>query len=231
MNTTNRPSRLRFIFLAALVTVALATLPRAQAATNLLKGYIGASVGHADLRTTDSGLFGSAGSGTFELGHTGYQLSAGVRALGVLGAEVDYFDLGSGGASASWSGAGTLSNSHLSQRGEAAFAMLYLPLPFIDIYVKAGAARLRTELSATLTTPSCPPGFACPLNEVCTVNGCPPTTTSVNGSIARTDTNFAAGAGVQWKLGDFAIRGEYERFGAPGAHPDLVSVGVTWSFL
>ena len=50
-------------------------------------------------------------------------------------------------------------------------------------------------------------------------------------SFSTTETTFAAGAGVQWKLGNWAIRGDYERFTALGEHPSLISVGVTWSFL
>jgi hypothetical protein len=44
-----------------------------------------------------------------------------------------------------------------------------------------------------------------------------------------TDIGFAAGAGLQWKLGDWGFRGEYESFNAAGANPSLISIGVTWS--
>lgn len=46
-----------------------------------------------------------------------------------------------------------------------------------------------------------------------------------------TETTFAAGAGVQWKFGHWAIRSEYERFTALGEHPSLISVAATWWFL
>ena len=46
-----------------------------------------------------------------------------------------------------------------------------------------------------------------------------------------TATTFAAGAGVQWQIGNWAIRGEYERFTALGENPSLITVGATWSFL
>ena len=42
---------------------------------------------------------------------------------------------------------------------------------------------------------------------------------------------LAAGAGVQWKFGHWAIRSEYERFTALGEHPSLISVAATWWFL
>jgi len=52
-------------------------------------------------------------------------------------------------------------------------------------------------------------------------------------TVARssTDTAFAYGAGVQWKLGDWAVRGEYERFDAAGANPTLLSIGMTYWIL
>ena len=58
---------------------------------------------------------------------------------------------------------------------------------------------------------------------------CPGQTFS--GAVSKTQQTFAAGAGVQWSFGNWAVRGEYERFDALGQHPDLLSVGVTWSIL
>ena len=46
-----------------------------------------------------------------------------------------------------------------------------------------------------------------------------------------TSRAFTAGAGHQWQFRNWAVRGEYERFAFLGAHPDLASIGVTWSFL
>jgi opacity protein-like surface antigen len=45
-----------------------------------------------------------------------------------------------------------------------------------------------------------------------------------------TNTGFAAGAGVQYKLRSWAVRAEYERFNADGAHPSLLSLGIAWTF-
>ena len=42
---------------------------------------------------------------------------------------------------------------------------------------------------------------------------------------------YVGGAGAQVKLGPFALRGEYERFDAAGAHPSLWTIGATWTFL
>jgi hypothetical protein len=43
-----------------------------------------------------------------------------------------------------------------------------------------------------------------------------------------TTTAFAYGAGLQWTLGDWAVRGEYERFSAAGENPTLLSIGMTY---
>jgi hypothetical protein len=33
---------------------------------------------------------------------------------------------------------------------------------------------------------------------------------------------------LQWKLGQWAVRGEYERFSAAGANPSLLSLSMTF---
>ncbi|MGH8289412.1 MAG: outer membrane beta-barrel protein [Steroidobacteraceae bacterium] len=194
---------------------------RAQASTHLLNFYVGAGLGDASLRANDSGLVASSPDslGGFDRGDFAYQIMAGVRGLYLLGAEIDYFHLGSGGVSPSYSGPFELTEARISQKGEAAFAMLYLPVPIVDIYLKAGIARLMTALSATVSR-------SCRAPALCIEAG-PPFT----GNVDTSETTLAAGAGVQWKLGDWAVRAEYERFAALGAHPDLLTVGVTWSIL
>ena len=70
--------------------------------------------------------------------------------------------------------------------------MLYLPVPVIDVYLKAGVARITTHLAGTAVV-TCNPGAICP--------GFRPTPES--GAFSTTETTFAAGAGVQWKLGNW----------------------------
>lgn len=218
---------LRLIAPLSLVACLSAIVPQARASTNLLGGYFGASYGHAKLDASDTNLLASTGGpslGRFDLSDSAYQITAGIRGLEFLGAEVDYFDLGSGRAAPSLSSLDyNLTSAHLAQKGEAAFAVFYLPVPIIDLYVKAGVARLTTDLSASTSGPLCPPGAICPVPPV---PGPPP-----SGSSDTTNTGLAAGAGVQWKLGDWAVRGEYERFSALGEHPSLISIGMMWSFL
>jgi len=96
-------------------------------------------------------------------------------------------------------------------KGATAFAMFYLPLPVVEVFVKGGVARLQSKAGLDLVCPSC---LLAPLFL----------------PISRTNTSFAGGAGVQCKLGAFAVRGEYERFNAGGGNPHLLSLGVTWAF-
>lgn len=230
MNKKNRMSVPCLICLAGLVTVASAGAAPARASGNLWTAYVGASLGHASLRARDSGLLGSNVSslGGFDRNDFAYQLAGGVRWSKLLGVEVDYFHLGSGSASPSLSLAPSLppmilsttriTHAHVSQKGEAVFAMLYLPVPIVTVYVKVGLARLTTDLEASTVPPPCPPGALCPA------------TLAVSGALDTTETTIAAGAGVQWQYGDWAIRGEYERFTALGEHPGLESIGVAWWF-
>lgn len=215
-----RPS-LRLFATTFLLFGILGVVPGARAATNLFNLYVGAGLGHADLRARSPSpiLSNPDALGTFDRHDMAYQFMAGVRGLYLLGAEVDYYHLGSGSVSPSFSGIGTIGNAHVSQKGEAAFAVLYLPIPvpMLDVFVKAGAARITSDLSASFTaTPGLP---------------LPPAGGTNTYASSETTTGLAAGAGVQWSFGNWAVRGEYQRFSAMGEHPDLLTVGVTWSLL
>lgn len=220
----NGPSFLCRISMLALLTIAM--MPPARAANSLLSIYIGGAYGHANLAARDTGLMSvdlpGSQLGSFDVGHSAYQIIAGIRGLDLLGAEFDYFDLGTASTSPPWASGGffdTLSSAQISQKGEAAFALLYLPVPVIDVYLKAGVTRLTTSLHASAAAAFCPPYLLCPISR------------SGHGSANTTETGLAAGAGVQWEIGAWALRADYERFTALGEHPSLISVGATWSFL
>jgi len=133
----------------------------------------------------------------------------GLRPIGVLGAELAYVDFGHPDRLA---GLGPPGWSDVSMKGAAAFGMFYLPVPLVDVYAKAGFARLQS----TANVNPCP---AC-LNPV----AFPP--------LRRTNTSWAGGAGVQLKLAAAGIRAEYERFKrGPAANPYLLSLGATWTIL
>ena len=215
------PERIRhFALMAAAFSLAsFSVIPGAHAA-DPLGFYVGAAYGQAHIRaapiSTPDGFGGTVLLGAPAFTHSAYQIMLGVRPVSFLGAEVTYMDFGQG----SWPPplqAGVLVKSgRASQKGEGAFAVLYLPVPVVNVYVKAGLSRITTDLATAYEY------FGV---DICAFARCHYTSFAHD----TTDTAFAAGAGLQWKLGDWAFRGEYERFSAAGANPSLISIGVTWS--
>jgi len=143
----------------------------------------------------------------FDKTHLAFQGALGVRPISLLGAEIGYIDFGKPNGEAY-----TFPES-ASIKGEAAFGVLYLPLPVVDIYLKAGVARLESTLKFSYCGP-------------CACNIC------LNHILlARTNTSGAGGVGAQYRFGPWAVRVEYERFNAGGGNPSLLSAGMTWTFL
>jgi hypothetical protein len=143
----------------------------------------------------------------FDKTHLAFQGELGVRPISLLGAEIDYIDFGKADGEAD-----TFPES-ASIKGEAAFGVLYLPVPVVDIYLKAGVARLESTLKFSYCGP-------------CACNFC------LNSpELERTNTSGAAGVGAQYRFGSWAVRAEYERFNAAGGKPSLLSAGITWTFL
>ena len=221
----NHSSRLRIsprsaFALVALIPCSFAALQVAQA-DDLLGLYVGAAFGQAHIRAQLSDLSSNGYSlGAFDANHSAYQAMVGIRPLPFLGAEVTYMDLGQrsfGTPSLAGASGNGIIAEQASQKGEAAFGLLYLPVPIIDVYVKAGVSRIRTDTSATYVAP----GVA-----TCAIDN--PNCAEVSVGRSATDTAFAYGAGVQWKLDQWAVRAEYERFDAAGANPSLLSIGMTY---
>lgn len=208
---------LRAAFAPALILCSLGAVAHA----NPLGLYVGAAYGQAHIRAELDGLSGANGSlgnlGRFDDTHSAFQAMLGIRPLSLIGAEVIYMDFGSSSIRGPGAPASGISEEQVSQKGAAAFAMLYLPVPVIDVYLKAGLAHVTTDMSATATLPGV---GTCPVDNP----GC----ATRSGSRSSTDDSFAYGAGVQWKLGSWAVRGEYERFDAAGANPSLLSIGMTY---
>jgi len=219
--TNSRPcfriSRRCTLALIALASCPLAA-PGAAHADDPLGFYIGGAYGQAHIRAQLEGLTlsGNTVTGGFDANHSAYQAMLGIKPLPFLGAELTYVDFGqSAVGNPSFSTSNVLplppgppvpTAVQVSQKGEAAYALLYLPVPIIDVYVKGGMSRITTDMSATYASST--------VLEVVRHD--------------RTDTSFAYGAGVQWKLGDWAVRGEYERFSAAGANPSLLSIGMIY---
>jgi opacity protein-like surface antigen len=187
--------------------------------------YMGAGVGQShvrsDLNLSAFGPLPSRGFST-EGTKTGWKAILGIRPLSIIGAEAEFIDFGSVSGSASipptvsTGGLNATVSSH--PKAAAVFAMGYLPIPLpaLDVFAKAGAARLKSSVNATgqatcpVSVPTCFPIFVPPY--------------SASGS----STRFAYGAGLQVKVAGLAVRAEYERISAGGGDPDLLSLALTW---
>jgi hypothetical protein len=184
-------------------------------AEDLLGLYVGGAVGQGRVEASPGSLTSATvgsttliGAGDFAENHSTFKLMAGIRPISIVGAELSYIDFGrpSGNLGAV--------PADVSLRGAAAFAVAYLPVPIVDIVVKAGLARLQNTVSGS-------GGFAGVGNDLAFDSAF---------RLERTNTNFAVGGGVQYSIGSWALRAEYERFEAAGSSPSLLSAGVTWTF-
>jgi hypothetical protein len=186
---------------SAVLAAALSGLvSQSSRAADLIGFYAGGAFGQAQLEA------GTATFGSFKANHTAYELMMGVRPIAPIGVEVEYLDFGHpSGTVGGWP-------TDLSTKGTAAFGLMYLPLPLLDLYAKAGVARLDSQLR-TITTFTCTT-----MNPGCNVF-----------RVSSTDTHFAAGVGVQVKMGSWTVRGEYAGFSVAGGTPGLTSIGLMWT--
>jgi len=194
-------------------------------ADDILGLYFGGGYGQAHIRA-EPGQIIPQSTGPLrglDMAHSAFKAIAGVKPLPFLAAEVSYVDFGDvssiTGQQVPGLGDSVVSSERVSQKGEAAFALLYLPVPVVDVYLKGGLSRITTEFDVTYTQPL-------PLPIICQADH--PNCNLLGASRDSTDTAFAYGAGLQWKLGQWAVRGEYERFSAAGANPSLISVSMTF---
>jgi hypothetical protein len=120
--------------LGATGALALAAVPAQAEALPGIDLYVGAGVGNsdADISTaTDNKDFG-------------WKVFAGLRALSYVGAELDYIDFGKA------TGVG----GSLKYKGLAGYGLFYVPIPvpILDVYVKAGVARVDINPSNSVST-------------------------------------------------------------------------------
>jgi hypothetical protein len=173
-----------------LVTILVLGAGAAHADNGLL--YVGAGLSNDDLR--DIALTNS------NLDSTNFKVWAGLRPVSVFAVEADYIDLGSETVNTPSSGA------ELHYKAYAGYAVGYLPLPlpWVDVFAKAGVAYW------TLSGSSGCNGDACFTSRL-----------SDNGS------QFAWGAGGQVHFGNFGARLEYENFSIRNTDgANLVSLSV-----
>jgi hypothetical protein len=148
-----------------------------------------------------------------------------VRPLSLIGAELEYADLGHPSTQTSQTPVGSFPNiaaqADAHPRATTLAGLLYapIPVPFLDLYAKAGISRLRSDTHAAVIC------TATPANP-----GCPPILPIAPFSLNETTTRFAYGAGAQLKVSALAVRLEYERINASAGDQDLLSIGLTWTF-
>ncbi len=192
---------------------------RTAASTLMLSALLGAA--HAD----PLGLYAGAGAGQATLKEdnygvnahpTGWKVFVGWRPTSYFGTELDYLDLGSHtGSSATFN---HVYNLKSTAHAPALFMVGYLPLPvpLLDIYGKAGAARLSARESGSSVI-NCANFPACPLLLSPVYDG-------------STRTRFAYGAGAQVRFGLPALRLEYERIADSNGDRSLLSLDVLLNF-
>ncbi|HTD73989.1 MAG TPA: outer membrane beta-barrel protein [Steroidobacteraceae bacterium] len=201
--------------LAALLAIAGCGVTGAALADNPLGFYVGAGVGTSQNRSDDS-RYGYPGY------YNDYQFAwqgiIGIRPISLIGLEAEYIDFGqpyrhNGRYDFNVSG----SDSHPTAPALFAVGYLPIPIPFIDIFAKAGVARLSTNVTDFVQQP-CTSGGPCPYFV--------PTDRH-----KVTDTRVAYGAGVQSKFPfGLILRGEYERISSQFGDPDALMVSAVWQF-
>jgi hypothetical protein len=200
------------VTLPAIIAVCACAASMRALADDPVGFYLGAGVGYSTVRSDDP-AYGLPGY--FNDHQTAWKVIAGIRPLPIVGAEVEYIDFGHPDHDYGANGFATYGlDTH--PRAAALFGVGYLPLPvpFFDVFAKAGIARLQTDVT--------------------TVSGCTPSTTCLSEPVFfrqnQTDNRFAYGVGVQSKAWGFAFRAEYERISSQFGDPDALTVSATWTF-
>jgi hypothetical protein len=159
--------------------------------------YLGAAISKDKLSD-----IANQGTNFADIDGTSWKAFGGLRPIKVFAVEADYLDLGSGDfSSTSVCPVTGCPSSHSHARAFAGYAVGFLPIPvpFLDVFGKAGLARWRLNGSSVG----------------------PITSFSTDG------TEFAWGAGTQLHVGNFGARLEYERFNIPSTNgANVVSLGL-----
>jgi opacity protein-like surface antigen len=188
----------------SLIALSFSTATRAD---NPLNFYLGGALGVSSVRmnaVSDSNL-----SNGFDHNDAGGKVFVGIRPIPLIGAEVQYVFFGD---------PSDRYGNDVRQQAGAVYGMLYapIPIPLFDVYAKAGLAWLRSTANTQIAN----------TNGPCQDLPCG----SLPSTLTRNNADAAFGAGVQIKLSNLAIRGEYERIQGSAAKPDLLSFGLTWTF-
>lgn len=182
-----------------------------NASENPLGFYVGAEAGRSNIRVNGpySGL-------DLDARPAGWAVFAGLRPISVVGVELQYIEYGH---STVFGPSNTAQRETVDwkQHATTLSALIYapIPLPYLDIYGKAGLAQLDTRGNASQ---GCAPitGYAQYPHNVTAID--------------ETATHFSYGAGAQIKISSLAFRIEYQGMGANGRNPHLLSLGASWMF-
>ena len=164
----------------------------AQDASEAVKGfYIGGAAGQAryddDFDIDD-----------LDRKDTSWKALAGWRFADQFALEASYIDFGDSTAPAALG----LTPFAQSAKAYTLQAVGYIPIPYVDLFAKVGAARIDAEGGG---------GALARVNDK--------------------STDFAYGWGAQWRWQSLAVRAEYERFDTDLIGDlDLLTVGVTYTF-
>lgn len=184
-------------------------------ADNPVGFYVGAGAGESQIRSDDSryGL-----PGYFNDYQTAWQAIVGIRPLKLIGVEAEYIDFGEPSHHRNYDYNVYGNDSHPTAPAVFAVGYLPIPIPYLDIFGKVGAARLSTTVTQFAAVPCANDGSSCQ-NLVAT-------------SRDRVhDTRVAYGVGVQSKLPfGLIFRGEYERISSPYGDPNAFVVSALWQF-
>jgi len=200
--------------LPAILTVAACAVSTTALADDPLGFYLGAGVGYSTIRSDDPAY----GLPAYYNDHqAAWKAIAGVRPISFIGAEAEYIDFGQPSRHYYSFNSYSTNGFDSHPRAGALFAVGYLPIPvpFFDVFGKAGVARLQTDVTTVTSN--------CGSNPNCVV---PPTYSRHN----ETDNKFAYGVGVQSKAWGVAFRAEYERISSQFGDPDALTVSATWTF-
>jgi opacity protein-like surface antigen len=183
---------------ALLIVVAACLISPPVAFASPLDVYAGASVGQSTVKADPI---------AFNQHTTGWTILVGIRPVALLGAEIAYTDFGHPNYSQGVPG-GFNASAHASSTEALGILYLPIPVPLLDVYGKAGVARLHYGASSSSGCLAC-----------------------VFFNTDSTETRVAYGAGAQLKFDRLAVRVEYQRVRASNGDPSLLSVGITWKLL
>ncbi|HUL47926.1 MAG TPA: outer membrane beta-barrel protein [Steroidobacteraceae bacterium] len=140
--------------------------------------YVGAGISKDKLSD-----IANQGTNFADIDSTSWKVFAGFRPLSVFAIEADYLDLGSEDSS-----------THTDAKAFAGYAVGFLPIPvpFLDVFGKAGLSRVKLNGSAVSPLPAV--------------------------SFSTSGTEFAWGGGAGVHVGNFGARLEYERFNIPNTN-------------